>query len=66
MKPYETITLILAFAFGLAGAGLGFFLGDAGEYIALFLCIPPPALFYIGALWLNKNRPPTASDESSI
>lgn len=55
MKPYETTTLVLAFAFGLFGAWLYGAFGDAGEYIALFVCVPPPALYYLYGYMKNAD-----------
>ena len=58
MKRYEIITIILVFAFGLGGALLYKIAGDAGEYIALFICIPPPIAFYLYGVLKNENPSP--------
>lgn len=55
LKTYEIRTLILAVVFGLAGAVLHEALGDVGEYIALFVCLPPPLAFYVFNVWSNKK-----------
>ena len=52
MKPYETITLILAFAFGLLGWLLSVL---AGEYIALIVYVPPPAMYYLYGYMKNAD-----------
>jgi hypothetical protein len=57
VKRYETITLILVIIFGLAGLALQAIVGAVGEYIALFICIPPPIGFYIYQ-YVKNEKPP--------
>lgn len=55
MKPYEIITLILIFVFGLVGAILYETYGSPGEYIAFFICLPPPIAYYLYNVWKNEQ-----------
>lgn len=58
LKPYEVGSLVLAVVFGLAGALLHETLGEFGEYIALFICLPPPAVYYL--VGMTKNKKPSS------
>jgi hypothetical protein len=58
LKPYEIISLTPIFVFGLAGSILYETYGSPGEYLALFICIPPPIAFYLYQVWKNEKPSP--------
>jgi hypothetical protein len=56
MKSYEIKSLIVFVVFSLVGAWLSITYGDAGEYIALLICIPLPIAYYVYNVWKHENK----------
>ena len=44
---HEQRALIVGIIFGLFGAWLTETFGEFGEYVALWICLPPPLIIYI-------------------
>jgi hypothetical protein len=55
LKPYEVTSLVLVVIFGLAGAWLYETFAD-GEYLAYFICLPPPVGFYLYSIWKHEKE----------
>lgn len=61
LNRLETVTLFLAFAFGL----FGWLLSElVDEYIALVVCVPPPVMYYIYGLMKNADPKKGAGTKS--